>query len=94
MRAVQSGFFLAAFAALGGCGTTPVMDAQEIVSLPETHTVRSRYPARRSGILIAQNAALSEGRTMCQSQGLRFRPVGSVAGEDPGIATTASCVSV
>ena len=83
MRAVQFAFFLAALAALGGCASTPKIETSEMVQLPETHTVLSRYPARRSGILIAQNAALSEGRTLCQSQRLRFRPLGSVAGEDP-----------
>ncbi len=47
------------------------------------YTASGRYPAAHSGILVAQNAALTEGRGVCERQGKRFRPLASVAGEDP-----------
>jgi len=66
---------------LGACAE-PVT---EIVPTADdtVYTAASKYPAQRSGILIAQNAALQQGRAMCEGQGRRFRPLGSIAGEDP-----------
>jgi len=73
---------LACIAGLGGCAPTTSMEPAPVEGI-EVFTVSGRYPARRSGILIAQNAALQEGRAMCETQGKRFRPIGSIAGEDP-----------
>jgi len=69
--------------ALAACATPTT----EVVRPPPTdaealYTASGRYPAARGGILIAQNAALSEGRALCEQQGRRFRPLGSLAGED------------
>lgn len=84
MALARGGLIALCLAGLAGCASQPdIVRAGDIPELPETHTVLGRYPAARHGILIAQNAALSEGRAMCQAQGLRFRPIGSVAGEDP-----------
>jgi len=47
------------------------------------YTAAGKFPAQHAGILIAQNAALQQGRALCEGQGRRFRPLGSVAGEDP-----------
>lgn len=47
------------------------------------YTASGRFPAARAGILVAQNAALSEGRGICEKQGKRFRALASIAGEDP-----------
>lgn len=47
------------------------------------YTASGRFPAARAGILVAQNAALSEGREICEKQGKRFRALASIAGEDP-----------
>jgi hypothetical protein len=78
---------MAVLLGLAGCGaSTEVVQAPDSKDTPaqsETHTVMGRYPARRSGILIAQNAALQQGRAMCSAKGLRFRSLGAVAGEDP-----------
>lgn len=87
MRWARIGVTMALLAGLAGCAATAEVvqatDGKDTPELPETYTVLGRYPARRSGILIAQNAALQEGRAMCTAKGLRFRPLGSVAGEDP-----------
>jgi hypothetical protein len=68
----------------GAAGCAPETAVMPALDLSDVHTVSGRFPARRHGILIAQNAALEKGRAMCQEQGKRFRPLGSVAGEDPG----------
>jgi len=81
MGLARIGLTVAVLAGLAGCAAQT--EVVEIADVPDVHTVMGRYPARRSGILIAQNAALQEGRAMCETQGRRFRPVGSVAGEDP-----------
>lgn len=75
------GLVACALAGLAGCAAQPEVAA--VPDMPEALTVLGRHPAARHGILIAQNAALQEGRAICQAQGLRFRPLGSVAGEDP-----------
>jgi len=80
MGLARIGLMGVVLAGLAGC--TAQTEVVETTDLPNVHTVMGRYPARRSGILIAQNAALQEGRAMCEAQGLRFRPMGSVAGED------------
>lgn len=82
MGLARIGMVAMVLAGLAGCAAqTEVVEAP--AEMPDIHTVMGRYPARRSGILIAQNAALQEGRAMCETQGRRFRPVGSIAGEDP-----------
>ncbi len=84
MRAAKFAVMLAAMTALAGCAAQTTVEADPTSGLSqETFTALGRYPARRSGILIAQNAALQEGRAVCRAQGLRFRPLGSVASEDP-----------
>ena len=47
------------------------------------YTASGRFPAARGGLLVAQNAALTEGRSICVNQGKRFRTLASIAGEDP-----------
>ncbi len=70
--------------ALSACAT-PSTEVQEARPGAEdaVYTASGRYPASRGGILVAQNAALTEGRELCTKQGKRFRPLASVAGEDP-----------
>ena len=68
-------------AALAACAT-PTTDVQSTTE-EAVYTASGRYPAERAGILIAQNAALRNGRGVCEQQGKRFRPLGSVAGQDP-----------
>jgi len=66
--------------ALAGCAT-PVT---KIEPTPDdtVYTASGRYPANGTGILVAQNAALTEGRQLCEKHGRRFRPLASIAGED------------
>lgn len=67
--------------AFAGCAAQPVTEVKP--TRDETvYTAAGRYPAEHAGILIAQNAALEEGRSVCEGQGRRFRQLGSVAGED------------
>ena len=65
---------------LGACAT-PVT---KIEPTPDdtVYTASGRYPAKNNGILIAQIAALTEGRAVCENKQRRFRPLASVAGED------------
>ena len=67
--------------ALAACAT-PVTKVEPTTN-DTVYTASGRYPAGHSGILIAQNAALTEGRGVCDKQNRRFRPLVSVAGEDP-----------
>jgi len=71
---------LALLAGLTGCAATASV---EVAADDITYTASGRYPAPRGGILIAQSAALQEGRAMCENQGRRFRPLASAAGENP-----------
>lgn len=72
------GIFLLGLAACATPGTDITPTADDAV-----YTASGRYPAARGGILVAQNAALSEGRGICEKQGKRFRTLASIAGEDP-----------
>ena len=67
--------------ALAACAT-PTTDVQPTTE-DAVYTASGRYPAERAGVLIAQNAALRDGRSLCEQQGKRFRPLASVVGEDP-----------
>jgi len=81
MRAGRYGILPIMLLAMNGCAT-PTTEVQPTTS-EAVYTASGRYPAAHSGILIAQNAALRDGREMCEQQGKRFRPLGSIAGEDP-----------
>ena len=67
---------------LGACAT-PSTDIQIGGIDDAVYTAAGRFPAARSGILIAQNAALRDGRGICEQENKRFRPLSSLAGEDP-----------
>jgi hypothetical protein len=71
--------------ALAACTepVTEVIPTRTPTADDAVYTAAGRYPAQRAGILIAQNAALQQGRALCEGQGRRFRPLGSIAGEDP-----------
>lgn len=67
--------------ALTGCAT-PTTEIQPSTD-DAVYTASGRFPAARGGILVAQSAALTEGRDICAKQGKRFRALASIAGEDP-----------
>lgn len=75
--ALLGGFLLS----LAACAT-PTTDITPTTD-DAIYTASGRFPAARSGILVAQNAALSEGREICEKKGKRFRSLASIAGEDP-----------
>ena len=66
---------------LGACAT-PVTKVEPTPD-DTVYTASGSYPADNNGILIAQSAALSEGRQVCEAGKRRFRPLASIAGEDP-----------
>ena len=61
----------------------PTTEVQQPSTEDSVYTASGRFPAARGGILVAQSAALVEGRDICAKQGKRFRALASIAGEDP-----------
>jgi len=76
----QTGLGLCLLLGLAACAT-PVT---KIEPTPDetVYTASGRYPADHNGNLIAQIAALTEGRAVCENKNRRFRPLASIAGED------------
>jgi len=81
MRAARTSLMLVLLTGLTGCAVAT--STVEPTAEDATYTASGRYPAPRGGILIAQSAALQEGRAMCENQGRRFRQIASAAGENP-----------